>query len=153
MSEYYSNNYIKIKQVILLCFSSIFILISLFLSFGNNTIAYWCLTFGIALITILLNYVVAKVSDIRINKETIVIENLYFRGVMFSVNEFSSIDSTYSFVPLFNPFISPPFYKLVLKNGRKFIFYDDSMLSFVSIFKKKRYSEVITNKIQNIING
>jgi hypothetical protein len=151
--EFYSNNYIKVKQLVLFCFSSAFILASLFLSFKNNTITYWCLTFGITLITILLNYIVAKVSDIRINRVNIIIENLYLRSITYKVDEFSTIESTYSFVPLFNPFISPPFYKLVLKNGKKFIFYDDSLLSFVSIFKKKNHSKIINDKILNIINN
>lgn len=137
-----SATYMRLKQLIVFISSSLLILVTLYLAFRHNTSAYWYLTIAIILIAIVLNFLVSKISDIKISKTQIVIENFYYGNVVCQSKEFKGITT---------PLISPPFYRLEIKNGKTFIFYVDSIQSFTSVFSKIKYADSMNDRIRNII--
>ncbi len=146
-----TSNYIRLKQTISWFISVIVILGLLYLSIRTNTKHYWYLTLTITIIIALLNWILSRLFDIKISKTEISIENLYLGKGLYELSEFNGIKDIYSYVPFLNPFVSPPYYRLMLKNGKDYIFYDDSIKSFASVFNKTKQSKVINDRILEVI--
>lgn len=141
--EFYTDNSMKLKQLFVLIFTSLITLVSLFLSFINNEPQYWLLSLVIIIGAIFTNYVISRISDLRITKTLIIVENLYIRKGVFKSGEYNGVEAA---------LFSPPYYKLILKCGRKHIFYDASIRSFSSVIRGLKYAKEISEQIQRIIN-
>ena len=144
------SNYTDYRQLFVLIitvFIDLCILLSYILSSNNTTLYLFIIFLGVSLF---FNLISSVLYDISIVEKKIVIKSLYKKQVRINGNEFCEIRNANKFYFLaFYP--SPPFYFLKLENGKKYMFLNNSIKSYFSIFSfgQNTYANKLTDIVKD----
>lgn len=119
-----------------LFFFSIFIL-ALFTGYG------FVLALALFVFLLLLNLLISRIYNVRISHSHIIVYNLY-KCKSYDTGEFISVDTA---------FVSPPYFSLKIKRGKKYLFLGPMVSrEFYYYFNGKTYAAERTKEIREFIS-
>ncbi len=145
---YKLSNYTDYRQLFVLIITLLFdlgIFLSYLLSNNSNTLYLFIVCL---FVTLFFNLINSVLYNIRIVGKKIFVYSLYKKLEKIEGYEFCEIQNANRFY-FFSFYPSPPFYILKLKNGKKYMFLNNSIKSYFSIFSFGR--SLYANKLTDIL--
>jgi hypothetical protein len=149
---YKLSNYTNYRQLFVLV-ATIVLNAGTYLGYKLNNNASILMLVVILSVSVLFNIISSVLYDVSVIDKKLNVSNLYRKGKIFDGEDFVEISNATKFY-LIIFYTSPPFYVVKLKNGEKYMFLNNSIQAYFSVFSfdRSNYASKFTEVVKQKLN-